>query len=1034
MNKKIIGITVGSPLPKSDFNQNDPTKGDYIKNRPDLSVYATTEYVDDAIDEIEILAPIARVIQTDSGASIYIRDKDGETKAVVTNGKDGYTPKYGVDYFDGKDGTSVTVKSAIESTEDGGSNVVTFSDGNTVTIKNGSKGSSGYTPVKGKDYFDGEPGDPGIDGITPHIGDNGNWYVGSTDTGKPSRGADGADGVSIESIKQTTTSATDGGLNVFTVTLDNGTSATFTVKNGSKGSTGATGSSGYTPVKGVDYFTDEDKAEWGAYIASELARYEQLTPEFADSIEECTDTTKMYVLPDGYIYAYMLTDVEVETGPAYTNVLPLAITANKTPYVGANGEKGYNSNFRVSSSGVEKSATNYYATGFIPVKAGDTVRIKGMNGSDGNEYCVAYYAADDMVIKSSISPTYTLLSLTADGNNVRTFSPTNSATAYMRLTFMGNPADIIITVNEEIVEGGGGTTTVTGYAWVSTGRAFVPADYEDRIVSLENQTAELRELINNGGNGNTENVLTYTNVIPSATMGSDQTTGWVEGKGYTQNARLSGSNGTVVTNYTVVEDVCVSGYIPVTEGDIVRIKGFYPPDGVNTYVVAYNGTTPVGHKTFEPVTNLDSGDGSWEWNDDTGGWYSIDKKEPLTEVTATIEMSSANFGSGFNAIRFSGVFSEEVIVTVNEELESGTGTGSGSSTDAEKLELIRNWDAPVYDANIPVFQLSAEKAAMTNAAMTPDDIYAKYDALMAKHPHYITKTDLGLCSDGVNHVYRYDFMEPDSRHTSGYQWSETKTKAIIVSGIHYEWAGIYGLYYALEEIAENPELFSFRRNSHLIVVPCMNPYATIAGNYNGTNGSQGVKNANGVEIHRNFEVGWTLTEAGTLHYGGAQPLSEVETQYVNTIMKENTDAALFLTCHSFGDEGFNFIWPSTATAYTCNVGYRLIDKLSNIWMDKYGDELVGLEDYRTDDIPSWDNRLGFAHISSTPGTETRQGTKYGIQSANVEINGRFWVHGTKANPEPSMSSFTMSRGAEVYVNFLLTYFGVYDPKDKTLYS
>lgn len=31
-------------------------------------------------------------------------------------------------------------------------------------------------------------------GVTPHIGDNGNWYIGATDTGKPSRGATGAKG------------------------------------------------------------------------------------------------------------------------------------------------------------------------------------------------------------------------------------------------------------------------------------------------------------------------------------------------------------------------------------------------------------------------------------------------------------------------------------------------------------------------------------------------------------------------------------------------------------------------------------------------------------------------------------------------------------------------------------------------------------------------------------------------------------------------------------------------------------------------
>lgn len=69
------------------------------------------------------------------------------------------------DGTNGECGTSVTISSISESTEDGGSNIVTFSDGNTLTIKNGSKGSQGekgdtgeagadgYTPVKGTDYF-----------------------------------------------------------------------------------------------------------------------------------------------------------------------------------------------------------------------------------------------------------------------------------------------------------------------------------------------------------------------------------------------------------------------------------------------------------------------------------------------------------------------------------------------------------------------------------------------------------------------------------------------------------------------------------------------------------------------------------------------------------------------------------------------------------------------------------------------------------------------------------------------------------------
>ena len=36
MNRNIIGVTVGTTLPKPNFKQTDPTKGDYIRNKPDF--------------------------------------------------------------------------------------------------------------------------------------------------------------------------------------------------------------------------------------------------------------------------------------------------------------------------------------------------------------------------------------------------------------------------------------------------------------------------------------------------------------------------------------------------------------------------------------------------------------------------------------------------------------------------------------------------------------------------------------------------------------------------------------------------------------------------------------------------------------------------------------------------------------------------------------------------------------------------------------------------------------------------------------
>ena len=48
----------------------------------------------------------------------------------------------------------------------------------------------------------GQDGTDGTDGITPHIGDNGNWFLGDEDTGKPSRGEQGPQGLKGETGEQ----------------------------------------------------------------------------------------------------------------------------------------------------------------------------------------------------------------------------------------------------------------------------------------------------------------------------------------------------------------------------------------------------------------------------------------------------------------------------------------------------------------------------------------------------------------------------------------------------------------------------------------------------------------------------------------------------------------------------------------------------------------------------------------------------------------------------------------------------------------
>lgn len=57
------------------------------------------------------------------------------------------------------------------------------------------KGPKGDKGDPGKDGVDGSPG---ADGLTPTIGENGNWYFDNVDTGKPSRGLQGEKGTAFQ--------------------------------------------------------------------------------------------------------------------------------------------------------------------------------------------------------------------------------------------------------------------------------------------------------------------------------------------------------------------------------------------------------------------------------------------------------------------------------------------------------------------------------------------------------------------------------------------------------------------------------------------------------------------------------------------------------------------------------------------------------------------------------------------------------------------------------------------------------------------
>ena len=102
-------------------------------------------------------------------------------------GPEGSEGPQGVPGANGKDGVGITTITSGQSTVEDDKTVtpvtVQKTDGSSesfnVEAKNGLDGQNGQ---------DGKDGVNGQDGLTPSIGENGNWYLGDTDTGKPSRG------------------------------------------------------------------------------------------------------------------------------------------------------------------------------------------------------------------------------------------------------------------------------------------------------------------------------------------------------------------------------------------------------------------------------------------------------------------------------------------------------------------------------------------------------------------------------------------------------------------------------------------------------------------------------------------------------------------------------------------------------------------------------------------------------------------------------------------------------------------------------
>ena len=224
-----------------------------------------------------------------------------------------------------------------------------------------------------------------------------------------------------------------------------------------------------TPVKGEDYYTPADQEAIVQQVIASLG-----TPVFG-TIDENNHITLSGHLVDGtYTLTFEDTDgfvsdvCTIDKGATYTNVLPLAIASDGTPF---NGGQGWKDGYRLNSSATESQDAAADVTGFIPARWGDTLYLSGVSmltsgNSLGKTYIYAYsstfenlgaYFRGDSSMASAISKGG--ITTGADGKvstiklDATTFdsAPNNAQNMrYVRFSCEQITDESIVTVNEPI--------------------------------------------------------------------------------------------------------------------------------------------------------------------------------------------------------------------------------------------------------------------------------------------------------------------------------------------------------------------------------------------------------------------------------------------------------------------------------------------------------------------------------------------------------------------------------------------------------
>ena len=245
-------------------------------------------------------------------------------------------------------------------------------------------------------------------------------------------------------------------------------------------------------------------------------------------------------------------------------------------------------------------------------------------------------------------------------------------------------------------------------------------------------------------------------------------------------------------------------------------------------------------------------------------------------------------------------------VLMLSDVEANTGNGGSDDTTetVEKSVFLPD----VHYAPVPstYYQCKAVYNPGHSASATFDAVKLQFDNLStSKDSGYITKLEMEIDYyvdvDGLMELryFKMPYYRFRPMSASISQPVVEIPKIIIIAGQHgYEKANVFGLYYFLEELVgniNNEGLEYIRNNVELVVIPVVNQYGFDNNSY---------KNANGVNLNRNYDHSWVKVDDTTSeYYGGFAAFSENETRAVKAIIEQEINigcVCLVIDSHAKG--------------------------------------------------------------------------------------------------------------------------------------